>query len=113
MALARQGRPVLPKICRICSRVEAEGWLISSLKVYAGGFAVICYRRGFCRRRVPVLGGSRGFSICQSARIAFTRVADTAGTSAHTTYGGNISFSIDLWFIIPLCLAYVFVLYVP
>ena len=68
-----------------------------------GGFQLFCYGRGFCRRKVPVLGGSRGFSICQSARIAFTRVADTAGTSAHTTYGENISFSIDLWFITSLC----------
>jgi len=60
-----------------------------------------------------VLGGSLSFSICQSAKTAFTRVAITAGTNAHITYGENVSFSINLWFITSLCLAYVFVLYVP
>ena len=60
-----------------------------------------------------MLGGSRGFSIGLNVKTAFLKAADTAGTSAHTTYGENISFSIDLWFITPLRLAYVFVLYVP
>jgi hypothetical protein len=29
--------------------------------------------------------------IYQNVKTAFTRVADTAGTNAHTTYGENIS----------------------
>jgi hypothetical protein len=33
--------------------------------------------------------------IYQNAKTAFTRVADTAGTNAHTTYGENINSNID------------------
>jgi len=38
-----------------------------------------------------VLAGNRGSSICQNAKTAFSRAADTAGTSAHIIYGENIS----------------------
>ena len=60
-----------------------------------------------------MLGGSLSFSIGLNVKTAFLKAADTAGTNAHTTYGENISLNIDLWLITPLCLAYVFVLYVP
>jgi hypothetical protein len=38
-----------------------------------------------------MFGGDLGFSIGLNVRAAFTRVANTAGTTAHTTYGENKS----------------------
>jgi hypothetical protein len=49
-----------------------------------------------------VLAGNRGSSICQNAKTAFSRAADTAGTSAHIIYGENISVSIGRIFLILL-----------
>jgi len=58
---------------------------------------------GFCpRAALVVVVRGRGFLIDLNVGTVFIRVAVTAGTSVHTTYGGNISFNIDLWFITSL-----------
>jgi len=73
------------------------------------------------------VAGNLSFSTCQSAETAFIRVADTAGTNAHITFGVSISLpyvfvqwtlnfwlvflaSISCWvYILPVLVAPVFV----